>query len=283
MQYYSERNGKPIKRKGRSLKDTKESISSIIDIFTNNGYWQLEFGYDCVDNGYYFGNKRISLEAFMDYEFEQEGSLSICQRFEKCNEEEFFDILEFLYKYCSKPIEGSGYYHSFNNCGLHDCKYDNNSQKMGREEFRQEINIIIALYQNGFQMNENGQIMSMAQNGFKPLIDAKIKHNNQAVQNPVEKAKEHFFRHNATLSDRKNAVRDLADALEHIRKDVKQVLTKKDESELFDILNNFGIRHNDTKQKINYDEDIFYSWLFYHYLAAFHACDKLIERNKAKS
>ena len=218
----------------------------------------------------------------MDYELAQEGGLSIYQRFENCSEEEFFDILEFLYKHCSKPIRGSGYYHSWNNCGLHDCKYDNDSQKMGREEFRQEINIIIALYQDGFQINENGQIMSMAQNGFKPLIEAKIKHNNQAVQNPVEKAKEHFFRHNATLSDRKHAVRDLADALEHIRKDVKQVLTKKDESELFEILNNFGIRHNNSEQKINYDEDIFYSWLFYHYLAAFHACDKLIERNKAK-
>ena len=66
-------------------------------------------------------------------------------------------------------------------------------------------------------------------------------------------------------------VRDLADVLEYIRKQVKVVLLKKDESELFDLANNFGIRHFNETQKLEYDRAVWLSWMFYHYPATIHA------------
>ena len=83
-----------------------------------------------------------------------------------------------------------------------------------------------------------------------------------------------------SLSERKDAVRDLADVLEYLRPEVKKALKSKDESELFQLANNFGIRHHNKDQKTDYDESIWLSWMFYHYLASIHACLRLVEKRK---
>jgi hypothetical protein len=74
------------------------------------------------------------------------------------------------------------------------------------------------------------------------------------------------LRYGATLEDKRNAVRLFADALEFQRKKLGQVLTDKDEDDLLNLANRFGIRHNDLKEKTNYDPDIFLKWMFYYFL-----------------
>ena len=82
------------------------------------------------------------------------------------------------------------------------------------------------------------------------------------------------------MDERRDAVRDLADVLEYLRPQVKAVLQKKDESALFEIANNFSIRHHNAQQQGDYDKAIWYSWMFYFYLATIHAAVRLIERGK---
>jgi len=65
-----------------------------------------------------------------------------------------------------------------------------------------------------------------------------------------------------------------------IRPQLKKVIMTSDENDLFNIANNFGIRHNNKDQKTDYDKAIFYSWIFYYYLATIHATTRLIEKNK---
>jgi hypothetical protein len=48
---------------------------------------------------------------------------------------------------------------------------------------------------------------------------------------------------------------------------------------LFQVLNGFGIRHHNPQQQTDYDADIFYPWLFYYYLAAVRAGQKLLAKN----
>lgn len=52
----------------------------------------------------------------------------------------------------------------------------------------------------------------------------------------------------------------------------------KDESDLFNILNNFDLRHNNELQKKDYDA-IWLSGLFYHYLAMIYVLTHLIKRD----
>ena len=74
-------------------------------------------------------------------------------------------------------------------------------------------------------------------------------------------------------------MRDLADVLEFLRPQAKLVLASKDESDLFELANSFGIRHHNQRQKTGYDSAIWHSWMFYYYLATIHAVTRLIERS----
>ncbi|MGO9835245.1 MAG: hypothetical protein ACLP1X_13615, partial [Polyangiaceae bacterium] len=77
---------------------------------------------------------------------------------------------------------------------------------------------------------------------------------------------------------RKQAVRDLVDVLEYHRGAVKVHLSR-DESDLFNVANNFALRHHRPDQKDDYDE-AWLTWLFYVYLATVHL---VLERVHAKS
>ena len=48
----------------------------------------------------------------------------------------------------------------------------------------------------------------------------------------------------------------------------------------FEIANNFGIRHHKVGQRTDYDKPIWYSWLFYYYLATIHAAVRLIDKGR---
>ena len=72
----------------------------------------------------------------------------------------------------------------------------------------------------------------------------------------------------STREQRKQAVRDLVDILEFHRPAVKSLLSK-DEHDLFNIANNFAIRHHRLDQKDDYD-DAWLTWLFYVYLSTVH-------------
>jgi hypothetical protein len=89
-----------------------------------------------------------------------------------------------------------------------------------------------------------------------------------------------FRRRSSTGEDRRDAVRDLADVLEFLREETKKVLNRDDERDLFNLANNFGIHHHKPGKKTDYDQAIWHSWMFYHYLATIHACVRLIEKAK---
>jgi hypothetical protein len=83
----------------------------------------------------------------------------------------------------------------------------------------------------------------------------------------------------------KGVIRALADVFEWLKKtkSLASVLDNKDESAIFDLANNFAIRHHDPKQKRHYDSAIWYSWIFHFYLATYHAVVRLlIKKEKAK-
>ena len=89
-----------------------------------------------------------------------------------------------------------------------------------------------------------------------------------------------FRRHRSTLEDRRSAVRELVDVLEFLKPEIKKTLNRKDETDLFNIANNFGIRHHNAGQQTEYDKSIWYSWMFYFYLATIHSVLRLTNKKK---
>ena len=50
----------------------------------------------------------------------------------------------------------------------------------------------------------------------------------------------------------------------------------------FNIVNNFGIRHHNQQQKVHYDTAVWYSWMFYFFLATIHAAVGLLAKPVGK-
>jgi hypothetical protein len=83
----------------------------------------------------------------------------------------------------------------------------------------------------------------------------------------------------ATEHDKRSAVVALALVLEERRHILKDNLVKKDEGALFDIANNFAIRHQRDDQKPDYDP-IFLDWVFWWYLATIELTDRVLSRDR---
>ena len=93
---------------------------------------------------------------------------------------------------------------------------------------------------------------------------------NSVCRQKLNKAMKEY--HKGTLDDKSNAVRELADILENIKNQGVQ-LPSKDDSALFNIINNFAIRHSNKEQKVGWDKDVWLDWMYHFFLATGVVCD----------
>jgi hypothetical protein len=197
----------------------------------------------------------------------------ISQHLTSYTEEDLFDVIELLHDNISKPLEGI--FHSYNDCGMHYQTFD---KLAGQAEFRSQINELLTDYPGTYVLAEIGEIRSKADRGFQRLVTRKLPEpSNKELNESIDDAISLFQRHHSSLSDRHNAVRMLMDTLEQLRPKLRTVLTKRDEADLFQIANEFGIRHKNDKQKNDYDRALWYSWMFYYCLATIHYVIRKLE------
>jgi hypothetical protein len=272
--YYSVRAGKRPADEGFGLPEFKRFFEAAFDRLWEEGLFQEWFGYSCVDAGDVDGKAGADLGLYVFRKLRRMDLWPIHARLKDYSEDDVFDVIEFLHDHASKGVDGN--YHQFNHCGWHYTKFD---ARAGREAFRREINDILADYGRGYELSPAGEILTLAEDEFAPMLSAELPHSDGAnVTERVNAAKLKYRRR--ALSERRDAVRDLADVLEFLREEAKAVLNSKDEADLFNLANNFGIRHHRKDQKTDYDSSIWLSWMFYYYLATIHACVRLIEKSK---
>jgi hypothetical protein len=133
-------------------------------------------------------------------------------------------------------------------------------------------------------LSSDGEILALAERGLENLLQANLpSYDPGNVEDRVAKAILKFRRYRSSFEERKDAIRDLADVLEFLRPKLKIVITKSDENDLFNLANNFGIRHHNDSQKTDYDRAIWLSWMFYYYLATIHASLRLIEKHASST
>lgn len=272
--YYSIRTGKnPL---SRSI-----DLPMLIKLFRTNyihfdkeGYFQQDFGFNCVDAGFIPGTLSQDLEGFLVLELMKSNLYPIYTQLDNYTEDDLFDIIEFLYDHCSKPIERT--YHSWDECGWHCQTFE---REPGQVEYREKINRILKIYKEGYELSVDGEILVLADSGLEALLEAPLPSMDpDNIELRIEAARQKFRRHRSSMEERRDAIRDLADVLEFLRPKIKNVLMSKDEDDLFTIANKFGIRHHNELQKDKYDKAIWYSWLFYYYLATIHAVLRLIAK-----
>ena len=264
--YYSVRTGKITPDQQVNFEVLKKLFSVTYNKLNTDGYFQKYFGIDCQD-GYIPGELGEEIDAIMFVNLRKENLYPIWKNLPNYTEDDFFDVIEFLHDHCSKGL--NGYYHNWNNCGYH---YEEFNDIEGQKYFRETLNPILREYKDGFEISESGEILFLSDNGLSNLFEADIPTNDKDnVSNKINSAILKFRRHKSTLDDRREAIRELADVLEYLRPSIKLHLNKKDDNDIFNIANNFGIRHHNKDQQTEYDKAIWYSWIFYYFLATLHA------------
>jgi hypothetical protein len=193
------------------------------------------------------------------------------------SEDAIFDFLQFIGQKVSSAVAGTGSFHSFNGCGWHGEDF---TPEPARGLYVTRVNKILERYGDGWEMKSDFEIVERAPTGTAELLTVKLPPaTGAATRRRVQNAVAKFRRRSSSRDDRRDAVRDLGDVLEWLRKDATKHLSRKDESDLFNILNNFDIRHNNELQKSDYDA-IWLSGLFYHYLTMIHVLTHLVDRDE---
>lgn len=262
------------KNKKLDLSQLKRIFLSTYHQFVQKDYFQENLGYHCVDAGSVSGKLGSDIDAVLIRHLRKEFLWPIDSYLNDYTEEDLFDMIEFTNDIVSKPI--SGIYHQYSACGWHYDQFDKNA---GQVEYRNEVNCILKDYKDGYEISPEGHILTLSQPGFEHLFIASIPTNETRIKERIDVAVLKFRKHGSTLDDRRHAIRDLADILELLRPDAKKILLKKDDSDLFHIANNFGIRHCNQLQTDQYNKPIWYSWMFYIFLSTIHAVLRLIEEN----
>jgi len=269
--FYSIRTSKNENLKGLSIDLFKDIFLRVYDKLNEDGYFDENLGSWCVDEGDISGKiSDVDLEILL--KIRKQNLWPIEEYISSYTEDDLFDMIEFLYHNVSKPIDGT--HHSYNNCGMHWSTFN---KKDGQEEFKKQINDILDLYQKPHELSSNGELLEKPENGFEQIFNADIPSSDENISSRINSAIIQYRRHGSTIDDRRKAVRDLADVLEYLRPKVSNILTKQDEKDLFNLANNFGIRHHNTKQKTNYDAALWLSWMFYYYLATIHVLLRKLE------
>lgn len=272
--YFSLRTGK--QSRSIAFDGLIKLILTIFEDFQSRGYFDEYFGYKCVDVGYTAGKAGANLRNYALRKLRKDiwpfNRLSIVNY----SEEDLFDMIEFLFDYISKPLENGANYHSWDNCGWHYVNFD---QSTGKKEFVDEVNQFLNDYSVGYEISDKGEILGLGDLQLQQLLNASLpSYDPKNIEGKIILASDKFRRYGSSLSDRAEAVRILADCLEFLRPEIEKIIPNKDESDLFNIANNFGIRHHTSKQKTNYDKNIWLSWMFYFYLATLHACIRILKK-----
>ncbi len=280
--YFSARHGRqtpPL-----SVNSLLKLTSHLYEQFEKDGYFCEHFGHYCPNvRSFIPGKCGYNVSAHVLRHLMRDGLWPLSEDWEDFTEDDLFDMIEFLHDHVSKPMlrgffaDGECWFHEGLFQGLADPPYDTSQ---GKTAFRTAINPLLEHYGPGYRLTEQGEIVEVGPQDLAPLLDAIPPSDEQEVTQRMASAVRHYRRRGATLDDRRAAVRDLADVLERLRPEIKRLLNRKDESDLFEIANQFGIRRMKPDQKTDYDPAIWLSWMFYHYLATIHACLRLIERHK---
>jgi len=108
--YYSHRTGLNPNLSGLPLDDVVALFVRVYEQMCNEGYFQEAFGFDCTDGP--VAGKILDVDLEMLLTIRKKELWPIPKASFLYSEDDFFDVIEFLFQHVSKPVDGR--YHSYN-------------------------------------------------------------------------------------------------------------------------------------------------------------------------
>lgn len=188
----------------------------------------------------------------------------------------FFTMVEVMHDCVARPRRRR--YHEYGD----DWHYLDFAFEPGQTLYRWRINQLFARTSVDLRLAEEGAdigfLIHATDASRTHLISRVLAPTTAIATDPVARAVSKFRSRNANRLDKKEACRDLAHELEPIRSQIKVDLLSADEGMLFQIANQFAIRHNRADQHDDY-ADHYLDWLFWMYLATIELMRRLAARS----
>lgn len=268
-QYYLQRLGQKPEPIGKY--DLIKLFLNIHHEFFNKGYFNKFYGYSRGYNSWVPGkindNFEVYIQRLLGVKIKRP---TVDEEYIPYTEAELFTLIEIFYDNVYLPFSDETY--GWDEEDLHE---------EGKAQFIKEVNGILARYEKGYEITPNeGYIRELVSSELGELVD---KHEETGDEQNVDSRVKHAIRlylgYGSDYESKKTALVELGAAFEYIRKELENNIPKE-ESEIFNLLNRFGLRHNRIDQISQYDADIYFPWIFYYFLSSFDAFAKLKSRKQ---
>jgi hypothetical protein len=274
--YWRERRARQRSEAVLDMSGVVREFIALIGELEGSGYFEKRFTKDCVDCPYGDRPSRaverevgvkdlwpLSQDRFV-------GDLDL-----------LFDVIELLHDLVARPQTRRQ--HGYSDCGWHHEAFDIES---GRVVYRWRVNQILVRSDLGLRLAEEGddtgRLVATTDDARTELVRALLARDGGEPDDQVRYAVGLFRARGADRNQKRSAVSVLALVLEERRHDVvTDALTKKDSGALFDIANNFHIRHQNADQKRDYD-DFYLDWIFWVYLSTVELTNRVIDEQRAQ-
>src|SRR5699024_8548142 len=127
---------------------------------------------------------------------------------------------------------------------------------------------------------DRGRLVETQGDARNDLVATAIAGSDGNARSPIEHAVALFRRRGTTVEDKRSACMALARILESRRALLKEQLYRRDEGALFQIANQFDVRHRNESQQADYDP-AFLDWIFWWYLGTIELTDRIVARPAA--
>jgi hypothetical protein len=188
----------------------------------------------------------------------------------------FCDIIEVLHDFVARPRARS--WHQYNACGWHHSDF---SLEAGQMLYRWRVNQVLDRSDLGLRLasegEDAGRLIAVTDPARMQLAASMTARADPGTGDVVRHAIALYRGRGATAHDKRSAAVALAGVLEERRQLLKSELLRRDEGALFQIANQFAIRHRRDDQRPDYDP-AFLDWLFWWYLATIELTDRILER-----
>lgn len=261
-----------------ALADAQEDLERLSSDLAFRGYFTWAAGSDCPDE---VSDESVSsaMSRLLSRaaEFEVRWPLRLVSNGSGIDQDEFFTILEVLHDLVARPR--ARYLHRFPE---DHYDYGQCEERFGQAVFRAHVNHLLSRHNLPFAMSsqqeDRGQVVAAPIDPRRELIDAATTAVPDENTDPIAHAITLFRNRNASIEDKRSACRALAAVLEDRRTILKAQLLSNDEQALFQIANQFGIRHHKADQHTDYAPHQFLDWIFWNYLATVELSNRLIRR-----
>ena len=279
MEYYKKRNGLLQNFISINVDDLKRYWLEIYKYFQEKGYFKLAETGVRQANHIYEPQFAPSPEQYFLLHLGKKGMWPIEENLSKYTLEDIFTVIEM-------------YYNKIANCKWaenEDGEYDWIIEtQQPRSEYSQYVNNILKLYKEGYYLElEHGFIMSTPNEALRNQLEGKHTEIPDEIYERLKSACNDFYRFNSTEEGKRKAIASLADILEQIRQELQDVLNseygidkKKHDACIFNIVNNFYIRHDNKNQKKSYSQEIWYDWMMQYYTSTIITYYRLIKKHE---